>query len=62
MDFYLQNLHSSGQEVEENSDGAAFFICGSNEELAKEIDKKMDKFVSISEINHGDYDMKFFAY
>ena len=43
-------------------DGAAFFICGANEELLEEIDKKTDKFVSISEINHGDYDMKFFAY
>lgn len=42
-------------------DGAAFFICGSNEELGKDIEKNMDKFVSISEIKYGEYDMKFFA-
>lgn len=42
-------------------DGAAFFICGSNEELLKENEKNLDKFVSISEIKYGKYDMKFFA-
>lgn len=42
-------------------DGAAFFVCGTNETLEKENEKNLDKFVSISDITYGDYDMKFFA-
>lgn len=44
-----------------NYDGAAFFVCGAYEDMEKEFAEKVDKFISISEIDCGKYDMKFFA-